>query len=80
MSHILAWLVKSRRIRCDYEFLPQSARAFVHVAMSRQMVRRLAGGDRVMHFQTRVWRQDCVVLRPLEGHLGRSGQPRKTRV
>ena len=33
------------------------------------------GGDCVMPSQTRTWRQNC--LRPLEGHLGRSGQPLK---
>ncbi len=37
-----SWLGQSRRLSKDYERLPESGEAFIHVAMSRLMVRRLA--------------------------------------
>lgn len=42
VERTFAWLVRNRRLRRDYESLPQSAVAFVHLAMSRLMVKRLA--------------------------------------
>ena len=37
-----SWLSQNRRMSKDYERLPESAEAFIYVAMSRLMVRRLA--------------------------------------
>ena len=37
-----SWLGQNRRLSKDYERLPESAEAFIYVAMSRLMVRRLA--------------------------------------
>ena len=37
-----AWLAFQRRLVRDYELLPESSEAFIHAAMSRVMVRRLA--------------------------------------
>ena len=37
-----AWLAKRRRLSKDYEFLPESAEAMIHVAMIGLMLRRLA--------------------------------------
>lgn len=45
VERTFAWLVRNRRMRCDYESLPESSRAFVHVAMSRLMLGRLANGQ-----------------------------------
>ena len=36
------WLGQQRRMSKDYERLPESAEAFIYVAMSRLMARRLA--------------------------------------
>jgi transposase len=38
----LAWLCRNRRLRCDYERLPQTTEALIYVAMIRLMTRRLA--------------------------------------
>ena len=38
----LAWLGQNRRLSKDYERLPESGEAFIYVAMSRLMLRRLA--------------------------------------
>ncbi len=37
-----AWMSFQRRLVIDYELLPESSEAFIHLAMSRVMVRRLA--------------------------------------
>ena len=42
IERTLAWLGQNRRMSKDYERLPESAEAFIYVAMSRLMVRRLA--------------------------------------
>jgi transposase len=42
VERTFSWLVQNRRMSKDYERLPQSAEAFIYVAMSRLMARRLA--------------------------------------
>ena len=42
IERTLAWLGQNRRMSKDYERLPESGEAFIYVAMSRLMVRRLA--------------------------------------
>jgi putative transposase len=42
VERTFAWLSQNRRLSKDYERLPESAEAFIYVAMSRLMVRRLA--------------------------------------
>ena len=42
VERTFSWLGQNRRMSKDYERLPESAEAFVYVAMSRLMVRRLA--------------------------------------
>jgi putative transposase len=42
VERTFSWLSQNRRMSKDYERLPESAEAFVYVAMSRLMVRRLA--------------------------------------
>jgi hypothetical protein len=37
-----AWIDQNRRMSKDYERLPESGEAFIYVAMSRLMTRRLA--------------------------------------
>jgi transposase len=42
VERTLAWLGQNRRLSKDYERLPETGEAFIYVAMSRLMVRRLA--------------------------------------
>jgi putative transposase len=42
VERTFSWLGQSRRLSKDYERLPESAEAFIYVAMSRLMARRLA--------------------------------------
>ena len=42
VERTLAWLGHNRRMSKDYERLPETGEAFIYVAMSRLMVRRLA--------------------------------------
>ncbi|WP_144876463.1 transposase, partial [Hyella patelloides] len=42
VERTFAWLLRYRRLTIDYEVLPETAEAFIHVAMIRIMVRRLA--------------------------------------
>ena len=42
VERTFSWTDQNRRMSKDYERLPESAEAFVYVAMSRLMVRRLA--------------------------------------
>ena len=42
MERTFSWLGQNRRISKDYERLPESGEAFLYVAMSRLMARRLA--------------------------------------
>jgi transposase len=37
-----AWMSRPRRLRCDYERLPETTAALIHIAMIRLMTRRLA--------------------------------------
>ena len=41
-ADIFFWIDQNRRMSNDYERLPESSEAFIYVAMSRLMVRRLA--------------------------------------
>ena len=42
VQRTIAWIDHNRRMSKDYERLPESAEAFIYVAMSRLMLRRLA--------------------------------------
>jgi putative transposase len=42
VERTIAWIDHNRRMSKDYECLPESAEAFIYVAMSRLMLRRLA--------------------------------------
>jgi putative transposase len=42
VERTFAWLGQNRRLSNDYERLPESGEAFIYVAMSRLMARRLA--------------------------------------
>jgi putative transposase len=42
VERTFAWLCRNRRLRCDYERLPQTTEAIIYVAMIRLMTRRLA--------------------------------------
>jgi putative transposase len=42
VERTFSWLVQNRRMSKDYERLPESSEAFIYVAMSRLMARRLA--------------------------------------
>ena len=42
VERTIAWIDHNRRMSKDYERLPESAQAFIYVAMSRLMLRRLA--------------------------------------
>jgi putative transposase len=41
IERTFAWISHNRRMAKDYERLPESSEAFVYVAMTRLMVRRL---------------------------------------
>jgi putative transposase len=42
IERTLSWIDQQRRMSKDYERLPESGEAFIYVAMSRLMTRRLA--------------------------------------
>jgi transposase len=42
VERTFSWVGQNRRMSKDYERLPQSSEAFIYVAMTRLMVRRLA--------------------------------------
>jgi putative transposase len=42
VERTFSWLGQNRRMSKDYEKLPESGEAFIYVAMSRLMARRLA--------------------------------------
>ena len=44
VERTFSWLSQKRRMSKDYERLPESSEAFIYVAMSRLMARRLARG------------------------------------
>jgi len=41
VARTFSWIDKNRRMSKDYERVPESSEAFIYVAMSRLMVRRL---------------------------------------
>ena len=41
VERTLGWLMKQRRLRCDYEQLIATSETMIHVAMIRLMLRRL---------------------------------------
>ena len=42
VERTFAWLGRYRRLKSDYERLPATTEAIIHIAMIRLMVRRLA--------------------------------------
>ena len=42
VERTFSWLSQNRRMSKDYESLPESSEAFIYIAMSRLMARRLA--------------------------------------
>jgi putative transposase len=42
VERTFSWIDQNRRMSKDYERLPESSEAFIYVAMTRLMVRRLA--------------------------------------
>ena len=42
VERTFSWIGRNRRMSKDYERLPASSEAFIYVAMSRLMVKRLA--------------------------------------
>jgi putative transposase len=42
VERTIAWIDHNRRMSKDYERLPESGEAFIYVAMSRLMLKRLA--------------------------------------
>jgi putative transposase len=42
VERTFAWLGRYRRLKSDYERLPDTTEAIIHIAMIRLMVRRLA--------------------------------------
>ena len=42
VERTFAWLTQCHRLSKDYEGLPRSSEAMIHIAMTRLMVRRLA--------------------------------------
>jgi putative transposase len=43
VERTFAWLGRYRRLKSDYERLPETTEAIIHIAMIRLMVRRLVG-------------------------------------
>ena len=41
VERTFAWLCRNRRLRCDYERLPQTTEALIYIAMIHLMTRRL---------------------------------------
>ena len=41
VERTIAWIGRYRRLRKDYEYLPESSEALIDLAMSRLMLRRL---------------------------------------
>jgi putative transposase len=43
IERTFAWVGRNRRLSKDYEFLPESEESWIYLAMTRLMIRRLAG-------------------------------------
>jgi putative transposase len=43
VERTVAWLGRYRRLKSNYERLPETTEAIIHIAMIRLMVRRLVG-------------------------------------
>jgi putative transposase len=43
VERTFAWLGRYHRLKSDYERLPETTEAIIHIAMIRLMVRRLVG-------------------------------------
>ena len=52
VERTFSWLGKQRRLKCDYERLPETTEALIHIAMIRLMVR---GIDKLTDFDQQYW-------------------------
>ncbi len=61
VERTFSWIDQNRRMSKDYERLPESGEAFIYVAMSRLMARRLARSGR---FSDSFWAKFALFHRP----------------
>ena len=53
MERTFGWLGRQRRLSKDYEGLPETSEAWIYLAMSRLMLKRLAREEVLPDFQYR---------------------------